>query len=79
MIYCIIGTLLSKSWGTGLLADPNLFGFMVVVQLPGGLLSVDKRDNVLESEKTSFTDKHAEKLQDILHYDFKVEVNCCDV
>ena len=76
--YCFytihIGALLSKSWATGLLADHEMFGFMVVVRLPDGVLPVDKSESTEVSEKPSFTDKHAEKIQDILHYDFKVEV-----
>ena len=75
-----IGALLSKTWGTGLLADPDMFGFMVVVRLPDGVLPVDKSDSQSAEvpEKPSFTDEHAAKMQDILHYDFKVEVcNAC--
>ena len=68
-----IGALLSNAWGTGLLADPDMFGFMVMVRLPDGVLPLDKSDNQ-NAEKLSFTDDHAAKLQDILHYDFKVEV-----
>lgn len=73
-IHVHVGALLSNSWGTGLLADPEMFGFMVVVRLPDGILPVDKSESTEMSEKPSFTDKHAEKMQDILHYDFKVEV-----
>ena len=44
-----------------------------MVRLPGDVLSMDTSDS-LSAEKHSFTDGHAEKVQDILHYDFKVEV-----
>ena len=66
-----VGSLLSKTWNTGLLADPSMFGFMVLVRLPDDVLPVEKAK---ESEKSLLTDQHAEKLQDILHCDFKVEV-----
>lgn len=56
-----------------MLADPDMFGFMVMVRLPDGVLPLDKSDNQ-NAEKLLFTDDHAAKLQDILHYDFKVEV-----
>ena len=67
-----LGALLSKSWGTNLLADPTMFGFMVVVQLPDNVLPVEKS---VQAQMPSFTDKHAETLQDILHHDFRVEVS----
>ena len=50
-----------------------MFGFMVMVRLPGDVLSMDTSDS-LSAEKHSYTDGDAEKMQDILHYDFKVEV-----
>jgi hypothetical protein len=74
---CIhVGALLSTTWGTGLLADPDMFGFMVMVRLPDGVLPVKKSDSQSSQvpEKPSLTDDHAAKMQDILHYDFKVEV-----
>ena len=70
-----VGTHLSKTWGTGLLAEPDMFGFMVLVRLPDDIIPVDKPDSTEKLEKPSFTDKHAEKLQDTLHYSFKVEVH----
>ena len=78
-MYCFcscVGALLSNSWGTALLADPDMFGFMVIVRLPDGVLPVNKSDSQRSqvSEKPSLTVNHAAKMQDILHYDFKVEV-----
>ena len=70
-----LGDLLCKSWGTSLLADPNMFGFMVVAQVPNDVLPPDKSDSSAQMEKPSYTDKHAEILQDILHHDFRVEVH----
>lgn len=69
------GAHLCKSWGTSLLADPNMFGFMVVVRVPNDVLPPEKSDGVAQTEKLSYTDKHAEILQDILHNDFRVEVH----
>ena len=51
-----------------------MFGFMVMVRLPNDILLVDGSNNPEHPEKPSFTDTHAGNLQDILHYDFKVEV-----
>ena len=64
-----LGTLLTKLWGTSLLADASMYGFMVTVQVPEGVIPGAK--------KPPFTDNDAETLQDILHHDFKVEV--CEV
>ena len=69
----MVGAYLCKAWGSSLLADPSMFGFMVVVQVPNDVLPSDSA--AVQEEKPSYTDKHAEILQDILHYDFKVEVH----
>ena len=63
-----------KSWGTDLLADPNMFGFMVVIRLPDGILPPDESIPTKQSGTICYTDEHAEKIQDNLHYAFKVEV-----
>ena len=65
---------MSTSWGTDLLADINMFGFMVVVRLPDGMLPADTSVCTAHKEKLHFSDTHAAKVQDILHYDFRVEV-----
>ena len=72
-MYIYIGSLLSKSWNTDLLADPSMFGCMVLVRVPDDVLPMPSEKGNM-SEKPSLTDKHAEKLQDTLHYHFKVEV-----
>ena len=53
------------AWGAGLLADPSLFGPMVLVALPDGLGS---------QESCQLTYRHAEALQNTLYHDFKIEV-----
>ena len=58
--------MLTKAWGTNLLADPSMYGFMVTVQVPEGVLP--------GARKSPFAESDAEMLQDILHHDFKVEV-----
>ena len=69
---------MTKSWGTDLLADPSMFGFMVVVRLPDGMLPTDTSSSV-HKEPACLDDSSAGKLQDILHYDFRIEVLCMQI
>ena len=57
--------LLVQEWDTGLLADINLFGPMVVVELP--LLT-------LFADKDSCTPSEAQQLQNLLFYEHQIEV-----
>ena len=59
------------AWGTSLLADPALFGPMVLVALPEGL---PVRDTTDTSSVTPYTYTEAEALQNLLHHNFKIEV-----
>ena len=54
-----------------------MFGFMIVVRVPDNVLPSDTSVSQEQGHKPSFSDEHAEKLQDILHHDFKVEVYNC--
>lgn len=68
---------MTKSWGTDLLADPTMFGFLVLVKLPDGMFPTDKPNTSTAVDKKPFFDvSSAEKLQDTLHYDFRIEVYC---
>ena len=55
-----------KAWGTSLLADINMFGSMVVVALPNGVLG-------LQGDQLLYDD--AEVVQDALYYQYKIEVS----
>lgn len=68
--FWIAGQLLKEAWGTSLPADPSMFGSMVLVELPDGLLPPDSGVRV----EPPFDDKSADMLQDILHHDYKIEV-----
>ena len=68
----LVGKLLKDAWGTSLLADPSMFGTMVLVELPDGLLPRDSSTDV--RVEPPFDDKSAELIQDNLHYDYKIEV-----
>ena len=57
--------LLKKAWGTELLADSSLFGSMVVVGLPEGILGLKGKD---------LTYSDAERVQNTLYHRFKIEV-----
>lgn len=56
--------MLQSAWGTGLLADPSLFGSMVLVALPDGVLR----------SSPPYTYDTAERVQNILFREFKIEV-----
>ena len=47
-----------------------MFGTMVLVELPDGLLPRDSGVRV----EPPFDDKSASKVENILHYDYKIEV-----
>lgn len=57
-----------------MLADPDMFGFMVVVRLPDNVPPANMSINTIQSEKPHYDENHAEKIQDALYYDYKVEV-----
>ena len=56
--------MLQNAWGTGLLADLSLFGSMVLVALPDGVLQ----------SSPPYTYDAAERVQNALFHEFKIEV-----
>ena len=70
------GKLLCKSWGTGLLAPPDMFKQMTVVELPEGVIPKESMPSMPEDEQRPkcYEYKHAVLVQNALHYDYKVEV-----
>ena len=56
--------MLQNAWDTGLLADPSLFGAMVLVALPEGVLG----------SRAPHTYDAAERVQNGLFHEFKIEV-----
>ena len=70
IMFAIIAKLLTEAWGTRIPADPSMFGTMVLVELPDGLLPRDSGVRV----EPPFNDKSASKVENILHYDYKIEV-----
>lgn len=69
------GQLLTKSWGTGYLADPSFFRMMVVVELPEGLVPKDALPPSVDGGKPKYEFKHTVMVQNFLYHDFKVEVS----
>lgn len=59
------GALLQRAWGTSLLAGENMFGPMVLVELPSGITPNDQR---------SIKYDHAEIVQNKLYHGFQIEV-----
>ena len=55
-----------KAWGTSLLADISMFGSMIVVALPNGVLGLHGNQLVYDD---------AEVVQDALYYQYKIEVS----
>ena len=70
-VWLCVGQLLVNAWETSLLADPALFGPMVLVALPEGL---PVRDTTDTSSVTPYTYTEAEALHNLLHHNFKIEV-----
>ena len=58
-----------------MLADPNMFGFMVAVRLPDDVLPTDTSTSDSISKQPCIDESSAEKLREILHYDFRIEVH----
>ena len=58
-----VAELLQKAWGTDLLCDISLFGPMVLVALPKGVVG-----------ESAVTYEDAERVQDTLYHQFKIEV-----
>ncbi len=56
---------LTRTWNTELLADSSLFGSMVVVALPHGVMGLDK-------DQLTYSD--AEQVQNALYHRYKIEV-----
>ena len=60
--------MLQRVWGTSLLAGENMFGPMVLVELPSGVVS--------EADQKLVKYDHAEIVQNRLYHGFQIEV-CC--
>ena len=60
--------MIQEAWQTSLLADISMFGPMVVVKLPDGV--VPPAANL----KPPYSDSAAYAVMNILHYEFKIEV-----
>lgn len=58
--------MLQQAWGTSLLADPELFGPMVLVALPEGQQK--------QRSEVSYTYESAEAVQNALFHEFNIEV-----
>ena len=61
----LTGQVLVSAWGTELLADSTLFGPMVLVALPGG---------VVRGQEGPYSYEHAETIQNRLYKQFNIEV-----
>ena len=71
----VTGDLLTRSWGTELLADSSLFRMMVVVGLPEGVVPAADRPPVPEGGGApQYSYQHAVIVQNMLHHEFKIEV-----
>ena len=68
IIIIVIGEILTKCWGTSLLASADMFGAMVAVPLPDGVLG-------LSGDNMNLDD--AETVQNLLHRKYNIEVNTC--
>eukprot|EP00731_Ephydatia_muelleri_P028162 Em0019g1035a len=60
------GALLQRAWGTSLLAGENMFGPMVLVELPSGIIP--------NEDQRSIKYDHAEIVQNKLYHGFQIEV-----
>lgn len=69
-----LGQLLTRSWGTKLLADSRFFLMMVVIGLPEGLVPTESLPPSVDGEERVYAYKHAVMVQNALHHDFKIEV-----
>ena len=67
--------MLTKSWGTGYLADPSFFRMMVVVELPEGLVPKDALPPSVDGGKPKYEYKHSSMVQNFLYHNFKIEVS----
>ena len=72
------GELLTKAWGTDLLADSNFFLMMVMIRLPEGVVPADILPPCEEGEGPVYAYKHAVAVQNSLHHNFKIEVGCSE-
>ncbi len=72
----VSGELLSEAWGTCLLAAPDMFKQMVVVELPEGVVpgGAIASGSDPTNQRPIYEYKHAVAVQDALHYGYKVEV-----
>ena len=68
LIACTItaGEILTESWGTSLLAGADMFGTMVTVALPSGVLGLSG---------TSMSVDDAEAVQNTLYERYNIEVS----
>ena len=62
----ITALLLTREWHTELLADSSLFGPMITVGLPDGVMGMKAVGQLTYSD--------AEKVQNALYYGYKIEV-----
>jgi len=67
--------LLQQAWGTQLLANPALFGGMVLVALPEGVVGHDVTP--APGFQLSYTYESAEMVQNVLFHEFNIEVSAC--
>ena len=58
--------MLQQAWDTRLLANKDMFGAMVLVALPEGIVG--------DRDQTVYNYDNAEMVQNILHHEFKIEV-----
>ena len=65
--------MLQEAWKTSLLADISMFGPMVVVKLPDGVVPP------AANFKPPYGDPAAHTVMNILHFDFKIEVRVSNV
>ena len=76
--YCFVippAGILQQAWNTQLLADPALFGSMVLVALPDGVVGPVQDGALPKTEfQRCYTYESAEIVQNALFYKFSIEV-----